>query len=440
MCRARVEARPTRNPADRVLTRGRLFVLQTSSAVVGVISRHSCRRNLASGRLGQLPCRGSDEGVEQGRSPSYPGPRGDRAWPDETAVVARIDTGKRRGSANIRAGFSGISGSGPSGRWSRDRHGRGWGTDEEADEVGEARGHPQELGTIARRGATSGGWSPGGSGSSLFGALGVMSLATANTSIVVCLGDLVNSVNPSSIPAAPPLRLTRVAASYLAVIAGAYLVRECMNVLRRYLVEKTCTRINKDMCVRLVGHLMKVDLSSWPRTRWGAVRADQPAASRGLVRFLRLTFLDFVAALFTGVFALAAAFSKQPWIALVMVGVVPAFARADDLAAHHAERDPARPDADREVMDGTVVEPSGESITCEPPTHDRQEVRRVARTAERQRSKEIRHHSRCRFSVAARRSTRGSFTSSCWRSPSTCSFTGRLIRGRSSHSRCSTSA
>ena len=39
---------------------------------------------------------------------------------------------------------------------------------------------------------------------------------------------------------------------YLALIAGAYLVRESMNVLRRFLVERTCTRIDKDMYVRII--------------------------------------------------------------------------------------------------------------------------------------------------------------------------------------------
>ena len=47
----------------------------------------------------------------------------------------------------------------------------------------------------------------------------------------------------------------------------------------------------------------------------------------------------------------------------------------------------------REVMDGTVVELlSGIDYVRGAPTPHRQEIRRVARTAERQRSKEIRHH------------------------------------------------
>ena len=57
---------------------------------------------------------------------------------------------------------------------------------------------------------------------------------------------------------------------YLAVIGGAYLVREVMNVLRRFLVEDTCTRIDRDMSVRVVSHLLKVDLSVLAQDQVGA--------------------------------------------------------------------------------------------------------------------------------------------------------------------------
>ena len=61
------------------------------------------------------------------------------------------------------------------------------------------------------------------------------------------------------------------ASVYLGLLGLAYLVRESMNVLRRYLVENTCTRINKDMYVRLVAHLMKVDLSILAQDQVGAL-------------------------------------------------------------------------------------------------------------------------------------------------------------------------
>ena len=130
------------------------------------------------------------------------------------------------------------------------------------------------------------------------------------------------STRPST-PAARPRPSTAVAVYYLSLIAGAYFVRESMNVLRRFLVERTCTRIDKDMYVRVVSHLMKVDLTVLAQDQVGALYGRITRSIEGLVRFLRVSFLEFVPAIFTGSFALMAAFSKQPRIALAMWGWCP---------------------------------------------------------------------------------------------------------------------
>ena len=73
-----------------------------------------------------------------------------------------------------------------------------------------------------------------------------------------------------------------------------------MNVLRRFLVEQTCTRIDKDMYVRVVAHLMKVDLTVLAQDHVGALYGRINRSVEGLVRFLRLTFLEFVPAMLHG--------------------------------------------------------------------------------------------------------------------------------------------
>src|SRR5439155_20515783 len=160
-------------------------------------------------------------------------------------------------------------------------------------------------------------------------------------------------------PGSSTASLTGVAAFYLAVIAGAYLVRECMNVLRRFLVENTCTRIDKDMYVRVVAHLMKVDLTVLAQDHVGALYGRINRSVEGLVRFLRLTFLEFLPALLTGGFALVATLSKQPRIALAMIGVVPVSLGLtiwQILTQKGIRLDLLRT---RERMDGTVVEQRG---------------------------------------------------------------------------------
>jgi ATP-binding cassette, subfamily B, bacterial len=178
----------------------------------------------------------------------------------------------------------------------------------------------------------------------------------------------------------------------LAIIGAAYLIRESMNVLRRYLVENTCTRIDKDMYVRVVAHLMKVDLNVLAQDHVGALYGRINRSVEGLVRFLRVTFLEFVPALLTGSFALMATLSQQPSIALAMLGVIPfslALTLCQIITQKGIRLELLRT---REAMDGTVVEQLGGIDYVRAADTHRQEVRRVARVAERRRSKELKHH------------------------------------------------
>jgi ATP-binding cassette, subfamily B, bacterial len=255
------------------------------------------------------------------------------------------------------------------------------------------RGIAHELGTIARRGRQVWRLVPWRHRLSLGAALGVMSLASAaNTAIFLCLGALVDSVDSARAAGQPTSVLTRSALYYLAIIALGYLVREVMNVARRFLVENTCTRIDKDMYVRVVSHLMKVDLGTLAQDQVGALYGRITRSVDGLVRFLRIGFLDFVPALFTGGFALAATLSKQPMIGLAMAGVIPVSLSLTiwQLMTQKGVRlDLLRT---REAMDGTVVEQLGGIDYVRAAHTHRQEVKRVARVAERRRSKELRHH------------------------------------------------
>jgi ATP-binding cassette subfamily B protein len=137
---------------------------------------------------------------------------------------------------------------------------------------------------------------------------------------------------------------------------------------------------------------MKVDLSILAHDQVGALYGKITRSAEGFVRFLRISFLDFVPALLTGLFALSAALSKQPWVGLAMVGVIPISLSLTiwQLITQKGIRlDLMRT---REVMDGTVVELLSGIDYVRAANTDRREIRRVARTAERQRSREIRHH------------------------------------------------
>ena len=178
---------------------------------------------------------------------------------------------------------------------------------------GEGRGIRHELTTIIKQGRQVWKLIPWRHRLSLAGAVAIMSVASAaNTAIALCMGKIVDVVNPQTNPTRSQAELTQVAAMYLGIIGGAYLMREVMNVLRRFLVENTCTRIDRDMSVRVISHLLKVDLSVLAQDQVGALYGRITRGVDGMVRFLRVGFLDFVPALMMGAFALSATLAKQP--------------------------------------------------------------------------------------------------------------------------------
>jgi ATP-binding cassette subfamily B protein len=256
-----------------------------------------------------------------------------------------------------------------------------------------SRGFIHELGVMARRGRQVWHLIPIQSRLALGGAVLVMGVASAsNTAIALYLGTLVNAVNPQTNPGLSRSTLWHVAGFYLGLIGLAYFVREVTNVLRRYLVENTCTRTDRDMCVRVVSHLMEVDLSALSHEQVGSLHGRITRSVEGLVRFLRISFLDFIPAILSGSFSLVAALSKQPKIALIMAGVVPlslALTIWQLLTQKGVRLGLLR---SRELMDGTVVEQLSGLDYVRAANTQRQEIRRVAKVAEQRRGKELKHH------------------------------------------------
>jgi ATP-binding cassette subfamily B protein len=155
-------------------------------------------------------------------------------------------------------------------------------------------------------------------------AAGVMVLTSlVATALPLLLGHLVDLVQKSHSEGRRGEPMFYAVAFYLGCIAGVVLLREGLNLIRRFLVESTCTRIDKFMGVRVVSHLMQADLSRLTHEKLGALHGRIFRSVEGFMRLLRLAFLDFFPALLTGAFAIVAATSKQPWMGLVMIGVVP---------------------------------------------------------------------------------------------------------------------
>jgi ATP-binding cassette, subfamily B, bacterial len=259
--------------------------------------------------------------------------------------------------------------------------------------VNASKGIGREVQEIVRRGRDVWKLVPVAQKRSLIGAGLVMAAsAKASTVIPVILNGLFNKLELGMKNGLDRPTLIRASMLSLGLIGLAYLVRETMNVLRRFLVENACARIDKNLCVRLVSHLMEVDLATLSHEQVGALHGRIHRSVEGYIRFLRITFLDFFPAIFMGLFALQTAYSQQPRVAFAMICVVPISIGLTvwQLITQKGIRiDLLRI---REAMDGTVVEQlAGIDYVRAAHTHS-QEIRRVEKAAERRRSKEIRHH------------------------------------------------
>jgi ATP-binding cassette, subfamily B, bacterial len=227
----------------------------------------------------------------------------------------------------------------------------------------------------------------------LGGAAFLMTLASAiATSVPLLLGRLVDGIKAGTDQRLSNEELFRFATAYLLAIAGLVLLREVLHVIRRFLVENTCTRIDKHLSVQVVSHLLQSDLATLTHEKVGALHGRVFRSIDGFMRLLRLSFLDFFPALLTGLFALTTALVKQPWIGLAMIGVIPSSIALTAWQLRSQKGVRLRLLRSREELDGTVVEQLGGLEYVRVAHTHAQEVKRVASAAEKRRSKELSHH------------------------------------------------
>jgi ATP-binding cassette subfamily B protein len=219
----------------------------------------------------------------------------------------------------------------------------------------------------------------------LAGACGIMAaVGSCNIAVARLLGYLVDVVGRGS----PYV----VAIEILGLLALAYLFRETFNVIRRYLVENICTRLHRDMSVRVVNHLMKINLATLSKEKVGTLHGRIYRSVEGFIRFLRLSFLDFIPALLTGLLALSYALYVQPLLGTIMLGVVPAavYLTIRQLVLQNGVRLNLNRSCDE--IDGAIVEQLGGIEYVRAANTYPQEIKRLARATEKRRAMEFRYY------------------------------------------------
>lgn len=220
----------------------------------------------------------------------------------------------------------------------------------------------------------------------------MMVTSAGNTVVAVLLGRLVDSIQNGLEENWTPERMYWSAGTILGVISATYVLREAIHVYRRYLVQDSCTRMNRDMQMRAVGHLLKTDLSSLGQEKVGAQHSKIFRSVEGLIQFVRLMFLDCLPAIFTGLFALIAATIKQPILGLIMLGVVP-LAIVITIRQLLSQKDiRLKLMRNCEEIDGAVIEQLGGAEYIRVGNTYALEMQRLAQTTESRRQREIKHH------------------------------------------------
>lgn len=232
----------------------------------------------------------------------------------------------------------------------------------------------------------------------------LMAIGAVLTNVpAVVLGLLVNRILGTD-----EVNLT-MAAPYLGVVGAALIVRQTLDVARRFLVERTATGVERDIRHQMVTHLVRLPLRYFQQHRSGEINGRVNRGVEGYVHILKLAFLDFLPAVALAVAAAAAAITRNATLGLLMVAVVPV-GLAIVLAQIRSEKG-IRLDikATKERMDGTTQEILDGIEPVRALAAEEHVVGKLALDLDRVQSVELRHHVRMSLFDAAKYGNEGLF-------------------------------
>lgn len=214
-------------------------------------------------------------------------------------------------------------------------------------------------------------------------------VAAVETGIALLIGHFFDRV--TGFTGRPASEWTRFVLLALAALASAYVLKESLQLMRRWIVSRTTTRIERDMTARLVGHLLKVDLGALARERIGALHGRISRSVEGFVKFLRVSFSDFLPAILLAAFAVGAAIQQEWRIGLVMLCVIPVSVLITVWQVNSQKGIREALLRAKEGLDGTVVEQLGGLEYIRAANTYPLEVARVESSAESRRDREMYH-------------------------------------------------
>ncbi|MBI4599841.1 ABC transporter ATP-binding protein [Candidatus Uhrbacteria bacterium] len=183
-----------------------------------------------------------------------------------------------------------------------------------------------------------------------------------------------------------------IAIPFIGLIIGIILVREALTVVRKYFVENVATQTDKKQTVTVIEHLLKTDIANINQQQIGSLHGKMFRSIQGMIKIIKLGFLDFFPVFFSALAAIAIALTQKPLLAGVMILVIPVglFLIVWQVSSQKGIRVALL--RGKEKIDGTVVEMLGGIEAVRALNTENKEVAKVEEVAEGMRKKEIRHH------------------------------------------------
>ena len=184
-----------------------------------------------------------------------------------------------------------------------------------------------------------------------------------------------------------------VAIPFLLWIIAIVLCKESVTVFRKYLVENVATQTEKKQKVATIERLLKTDIGQFVnKYQIGALHGRIGRSIEGLIKLLKLGFLDFFPTFFTALAALAIAFYQKPMLASFMILVIPTglLIVVRQISSQKGIRVSLL--RGKEEIDGKVVEMLGGLETIRVENTADVEVKKVEKVSEKMRRIEIKHH------------------------------------------------
>lgn len=179
---------------------------------------------------------------------------------------------------------------------------------------------------------------------------------------------------------------------FIILITALILVREILTVIRKQLIHLVTTQTEKKQTVRVIEHLLKADLQFLYEHQIGSLHGRIFRSIQGLIRLIKLIFMDFLPVFFSALAAIFIALSQKPILATVMILVIPTglYIILKQISSQKGIRVALL--RGKEEIDGKVVEMLSGIETIRVSNTYKKEVSKIGQFAEKLRIKEITHH------------------------------------------------